>query len=340
MELVYNKQNAVTADLSRCRWDGKPAIRKTLSGVNGKETRPEWRASEEPRHWNYWRREIEVYRSEFRELVADAQVRLPQLFHVEEGEQHITLILEDVGSRTGTGLSEIDYEVILRRWGQAQGLLAEQNFLRHTWTSEQFIRRYTTSKPVDWRVLGDSDAWQLPVIRKNWPGQLKEGLQFLYQHREALYGIVENAQQLPSHLDFWPNNVILDDQGWVVLIDLGFAGSGAWGEDLGNFIPDAVFDGFVLADSLHALESRLLHAYLEGLSSGGIEISEKDVRKSMYASAVKYVWLGPLLLTRALMGEYQRYGGGAPQDIDHQYAERGKTLMHLFGWAEKALGQL
>ncbi len=60
------------------------------------------------------------------------------------------------------------------------------------------------------------------------------------------------------------------------------------------------------------------------------------VRLGICASAVKYEWLGPLMLQRASEARQLEYGGEETADSDLLYAERGRALAFLTSWAEEA----
>ena len=98
---------------------------------------------------------------------------------------------------------------------------------------------------MTYRILYDDEALSRPLIADNWPDQLREQLVWWYENRTTLHAIVESSELVPSHLDFWPNNLFIDDIGELVPIEWAFYGEGALAEDVANFIPDAVFDGFV-----------------------------------------------------------------------------------------------
>lgn len=335
-QLTYNPKNAVTKAIEREFWRGKQAVRKVLTRVNDLDTPVEWQASEIPSHWNFWLREWQVYQSSLSTDLRGSGVRLARPLELKRGDLEADLVLEDLSGRSGHALSWQDFALIAKNWGRAQGRLAHSDYLNEPWTSQQFLRAYTQSKPVNSALLEDNAVWNLPVISESWTKELREGLQFLYRHADALYDIMETAPQIPCHLDFWPNNVFIVDQE-VVLVDWAFFGSGALGEDVGNFIPDAIFDGFVAGEDMARLETIMLEAYLAGLSE--VRDIEWPVQTTLYASAVKYVWLAPLLLERAAREEYSAYGGGTitEQQAIEQYRSRGLALMRLCEWAEQAL---
>ena len=338
-ELLHNKANAVTASIARIAHGDETLVRKVLNGHNKSDTQPQWRASQHLEHWNYWSREAEVYTSELSQLLIGTGVRLPDFHSIESpDDQTRVLLLEDVAGRSGDALSMDDYVLICRAWGRAQAQLSNYpEVLDAPWVSNGFVRSYSKSKPVDYQLLESDVAWQQPLIADNWPADLQAKLAYLYQHRQALYAMLEAAPQLPSHLDFWPNNVFVTEQGEVVPVDWAFFGSGAMGEDVGNFIPDAVFDGFMPAADLPDMSERLLRAYSEGLTEGGFLHDYGELQTVLHASAVKYVWLGPLLLARAQSEEQRAYGGAQLADPNEQYRSRGATLGFLGDWAMQAL---
>ena len=103
---------------------------------------------------------------------------------------------------------------------------------------------------MPWELLDDDDAWAHPLARQTFPAGLRDGVLFVHAHRERLYRISESLPRTLCHLDFWPKNLFCRPRGQVVVIDWGFAGSGAIGEDAGNLVPDAVFDHFMTADQM------------------------------------------------------------------------------------------
>lgn len=336
--LVHNPRNVVTETIELVPHAGGEAVRKVLNGANPPDAAPEWRASDEPHHWNYWRREACVYEGEepFDRLEGTG-VRLPRLLdRVDADDSRIELVLEKIEGRTGESLSLADYATICGRWGRAQARMATSSW-RTSWSSRSFLRTYAASKPVDYEILRSDAAWARPLIANNWPTSLRRGLELLHEEREALLGLCEAGPRLPSHLDYWPNNLFLDDAGDVVPVDWAFFGDGGVGEDIANFIPDAVFDGFVSSRQLPQMEAELVSAYHRGLEEGGFSIEFGELERNVHACAVKYVWLGPLLLERAGEEQQRSYGGQPLEDANRQYRERGAALSFLTEWARRAL---
>ena len=113
------------------------------------------------------------------------------------------------------------------------------------------------------------------------------------------------------------------------------AGTGGTGEDIGNLVPDAVFDRFAKAADLRKLARTALESYQHGLQIEGWRGEPAQVELGFFASAIKYDWLAPLLLARA-DEEQLDYGGLTPVDPQERYRERGLALLELTHWAEQA----
>ncbi|MEV4086802.1 phosphotransferase, partial [Nonomuraea fuscirosea] len=190
------------------------------------------------------------------------------------------------------------------------------------------------AKRVPYELLEDDAAWRQPLVAGTFPPELRGELIRLHRDREEFLAVMEALPRALCHLDLWPSNVI-DAGGESVLLDWAFTGDGALGEDVGNHIPDSVFDLFLPAAVLPELDAAVYGAYLRGLRESGWRGDERLVRLAVCASAVKYDFLAPLMLRHA--GEEQvDYGGSRPVDATRRYRERGAALMYLAGWADEA----
>ena len=336
--LRFNPDNATTGTVERIHAaDGTTRIRKQLRRAGTVPDAPaHWASSNTPTDWNHWAREAAVHTDpRLRADLAGTGLDLPAA-EVERHEQSIDLWLEDVHGTAGSDFTLDDHVATATALGRWQA-----RPLRPTppWASRGFLRAYSTSRPGDLALLHDSAgadaAWARPLIRETWPAHLRAGWQHLLAHREHLLDVVEHLPRTLCHLDAWVANTIRRPTGEVVLLDWAFAGDGAVGEDLGNYLPDAVFDLFWPAERLAELEAACFPAYLEGLRAGGWNGTEREARLGVVASCVKYVWLLPLLLERAGDGEHDAYHRRA--DAEHLYRQRGAALSHLVGWCEEAL---
>jgi hypothetical protein len=339
--LTHNTHNAVTTGIWRVRAGSASVVLKVVSPGVDAAASEEWRSSEVPSHWNYWEREALAYESGLTALYSEAGICGPRLlasYRRPSGE--IALWMEDAksdGAVPGTRWSMEDYQRFARSLGLAQGRIAVTGLIPdHPWLTRSFLRDYVLSKRVDRGILYSNEAWQRPLVRDNFPDGLRRELVRLHEEREWYFTLMERLARTLCHLDVWPNNLFARTDGTYILVDWSFVGEGALGEDVGNQVPDSVFDLFVAARDLPDLDREVFAGYISGLREAGWEGDERLVRLGMCASAVKYEWLGPLMLKRASEAGQLGYGGEETADMDLLYAERGRTLAFLTSWAEEA----
>ena len=333
--LTHNARNAVTAGIRRISGEGWSVVLKELQHVESDD--PQWAASTEPAHWNYWRREALAYENGIDSAWRSSGIRAPRLLHrFERDDTSLALWLEDV---SGPGAEHWGVEGLAEfahRLGAAQAAHAELA-PQHGWLSRNFLRSYSASKAVDYSLLDADAAWDHPLVRDNCPAETRSAATLLYTQRERLLSIMDSLPRTLCHLDVWPRNLVADSAGDRVLLDWAFVGDGAVGEDIGNLVPDCTFDLLYPSAILTELEQRVFDAYVSGLRSAGWQGDRQLVRLGMCASAVKYAWLTPLMLARAADEEHLDYGGAARVSGPQRYAERGATIVHLGRWAAEAL---
>ncbi|MDN3021727.1 aminoglycoside phosphotransferase [Streptomyces sp. S.PB5] len=348
--LTHNPKNGVTGGVWVVGAGDRSAVLKVLT--RNKPATGRWAASDDPRHWNYWRREAEVYRSGLAQVWEPYGIRAPRLLAcVERSDGDIALWLEHVRGTPGTSWPLARHIEHARRLGTAQGRVHTVDMVHtvdglrlsadepqpsagHPWLSHRFLRQYVTSNTLGEDLLDNDDAWQQPLVRDHFPAGLRRDMVRLRHDREWFLQIMESLPRTLSHLDQWPANVRSDGPDHV-LYDWAFTGDGALGEDLGNYLPDSVFDLFVPADRLPTYAAEAYEAYLHGLRHSGWKGDERLVRLGVCASAVKYDWLTAGSLARA--GEEQLdYGGERTVPAELRYRERGSALAFLAGWAAEA----
>lgn len=118
--LVHNPRNGVTAGVWRVRAGDRSAVLKVLT--RSKEAEGRWAASDEPRHWNHWRREAHVYESNLAQAWQPYGIRAPRLLAcVERPDGDVALWLEDVPGEPATAWTVDRHAEHARRLGAAQG---------------------------------------------------------------------------------------------------------------------------------------------------------------------------------------------------------------------------
>lgn len=323
--LPHNPLNGVTAGV----WRRGAVVHKVLT--RRAQASAHWAASEDPRHWNYWRREALAYASRLPERLGLGAPRLVAMVESLEGD--VELQLEHVEGRHGAALTVEDLEASAEMLGRVQGRV---DLPEEEWFSRGFLGAYSGSRPVNWALINDDDAWDQPLIREHFDSSLRRGLVRLHHRRSQLLSWMEQLPRTVCHLDVWPNNLIRKPDGNVVLLDWAFVGDGALGEDVGNLIPDAVFDLLLHHDLLDELDARLTGAYLAGLREAGWDRDGRLVRLGICASAVKYDWLTAACLEHARADQHLDYGRSGSVDAGERYAARAAGLALCARWADEA----
>lgn len=328
--LTHNTLNAVTAGIWRVRDGDRSVILKVLT--RRKDGHDDWPASDDPRHWNYWRREAHVYGDGLPELWKGSGLAAPRLLDLVEREDgDLALWFEDVAGEPGASWDVGRHALLGRQLGRAQ---ATAGPVDRPWLSRSFLRDYVESKRVPYELLDDDAAWRHPLVAEHFPPGLRAEAVRLHRDREWFLDLLGSLPRAFCHLDLWPNNLVARGEE-TVLFDWAFAGDGALGEDVGNHVPDSVFDLFLPAARLPELDRAVYGGYVEGLREAGWRGDERLVRQAVCASAVKYDWLIPAML--AAVDRVQRdYGGTRPVDVARRYRERGAAMRYLTGWAEEA----
>lgn len=288
-----------------------------------------WATSDDPQHWNYWRREVCAYESGFaREVYADHGIRPPHLIDTTTlADGSVAMRLEHVDGRPGALGTIAEYSDFAARLGGAQARWLGEP-MPHRWCSRNWLRQFVLSRPVPPAV-----DWNDERLAAIWPASLRVALANLWTNRVAVLDRIDRLPRTVAHLDVWPANMIWSEGG-PVLLDWAFTGAGALGEDLGNL----VFDGF--ADGLIdiAVMPEFVEAVIAGYAKGaGRDVTE--IRRAVgAATAAKYCWFGPRVAGRFIdegAAGSQTYDiGGTPEEV----LERWRVLLtQLIRFAEDAL---
>lgn len=325
--LARGDQRIVIKRLSRHRKPGPTALTQHWS-----------RDVETPTRWNYWAREALAYETGLTQSYAATGLRGPQCLGSDVGRDDAVIAIEFIDGTAAEHWSISVYADAARALGAAQGRHADERSLEEPeWLSRDFLRTYSTEKPVPWELLDADEAWARPLVAENFPPPLRAAAVALHANRDRLYELVNSLPRALCHLDFWTKNLIQAVDGNFVLLDWGFIGVGALGEDIGNLVPDAAFDHFIEPERLPELRQAVFTGYLEGLRSAGWKGAPDLVDIAMAASAVKYDWLTVEMLMNASDDEHRTYGGGGSIDSATLYQRRGVALLDNAMQALRAL---
>jgi hypothetical protein len=325
--LQHNTGNQATGGIWRLSGPGGDAILKHLTPAG--DGHAHWAASDDPRHWNHWRREYLAYTSGSAATYGhDAGIGAPALLaHGERPDGSLELWLEAVDGRHGRHWTLPMLTGFAHRLGTVQARPAPEQ----PWHSHRFLRQYAGRR--DFGPI----PWDHPLAAAHWPTELRDGLRLIWERRTDLFAIAEALPQTLCHLDVWPMNLI-ERHGNPVLLDWSFTGRGAIGEDIANLIADTFLDGLQPVEHLHETETRITDAYLDGLRTAGYD-NEPATRKAIAATgAAKYCWLAPAMLTRIAAGHATASADYDTETDDARILERRRPIFAMLTrWARTAL---
>jgi hypothetical protein len=294
--LTHNEGNAATGGIWRVRGPRGSAVLKVARPPSAAPAGSSaWPTSDDPRHWNYWKREVLAYTTGFAGSVyADAGIVAPELLaDARRPDGSIELWLADMPGAPGVSWPVPRLGRFARQLGAAQARWAGR-VPDQPWLSRRWLAQYLDDGPA---TGADGGHWDHPVAAV-WPAGVRERLRRLWVNRHTVLAGAEAVPRTVCHLDVWPTNLI-DGGADTVLVDWSFAGEGGLGEDAANLIVDSVADGLIDAALLPDITAAVTDGYVEGLRDGGWRGDPDDVRRAIATfGSAKYCWFAPRVLVR------------------------------------------
>ena len=326
-ELPHNALSGATGGIWRVHRDGTAAVLK-ISTPGRPDAAPHFQASDEPGHWNYWRRELLAYRGGLAHTAfAEAGLSAPALLDTEErADGSVALWLEHVDGTPGTGCGSAELGDVAYRIGRGQARWLGRP-PTESWLARDFLRDYTRaqSPPAE-------PDWAHPAAVAGWSPRLRADLRTLWQRRTELLTAADALPRTLCHHDLWPMNLVLGATG-PVLLDWAFTGPGAVGEDVANLTLDTFFDGLIDISLLDEVTAAVAAGYRRGLG-GALDDATVD-RAIKLTGAAKYYWLAPRMLTAAARGAGR--GIYDSRDTAAVFAGRAPVLSLVTRWAREVL---
>jgi len=124
-----------------------------------------WHTSDDPAHWNYWRREALAYRARLPATAyADAGIAAPPLVEVRDlADGSVALWLGHVAGVPGAAWDVAALRDLATRLGAAQARWHGVS-PPYPWLSRGWLRGYALSRPDPGRL-----DWDHPVLAAAWP---------------------------------------------------------------------------------------------------------------------------------------------------------------------------
>ncbi|NUT32269.1 MAG: hypothetical protein HOV79_04245 [Hamadaea sp.] len=296
-KLTHNESNAATGGIWLVRGTSADAVLKIARPPTDPPSgSPAWPTSDDPGHWNHWKREALVYTSGLSSAYADAGITAPDLLATEDlADGSVALWLAAASGTPGPDWTPGHFGAFALRLGRAQGgwigRVPEQ-----PWLSRRWLAAYLDRTPV-W-ARWDID-WEHPIARV-WPADVRSAVARLWADRDKALAVAETSTPTLAHLDVWIMNLFAGDTGHT-LLDWAFTGTGGIGEDPANLIVDSVTDGYLPVALLPEIEAAVTDGYLAGLRDSGHAVSPDAVRRSIHAYGVaKYAWYAPAIVGRVI----------------------------------------
>ena len=302
----------------------------------------------DPTHFFYWKREALVFQSGILHGLQH-QLAPPTCYGVlDVAGDRLWLWLEDV-QETQPGRWNLDRHILAaRHFGQFNGAFAQAAALpTYPWLSQHFLRQWLAFCRA-WQsdaILGDASVWSDSAVHGVLPSNLVPRILALLRDADVLLAALEALPQTLCHLDTDRRNLFSrsdhDGQAQTVVIDWGFLGLAAVGEDLGNQVGGELFHLAVRPSEATKYADAALTAYLDGLREMQWHGQIEDVGLAMRLHQLHYLGISPLIVQdfvregfiqpwmRAWMSEHD----ATPAEAFRQW---GDALMFLVTQAEAA----
>jgi hypothetical protein len=244
-------------------------VLKIVRSPTGKH-QPGMEASAEPWYWNYWKREIEVYRSGLLGELPKG-FSAPQCYGLDERAGAAWLWLEDVGDAQDSGWRET-YGMAARQLGRfnAQHLRPE-DLPTFPWLSAGVLKQ--------WCLAYESLDSPLPGLGPE--------LQRLLSARDRLIQTLDGLPHSLCHRDASPDNLIArrckDGSIETVAVDWALVGLAPLGEELSALAVWAA--GHLGPAELAVFQRDVFESYMDGLRDCGWHGDAQTVRFGYLATA-------------------------------------------------------
>jgi hypothetical protein len=304
---------------------------------------------EDQTHWNYWKREMHIYRSGLLEDLPRG-LAAPRCFGIEERPGDVFwLWLEEITGSDHASWPLDRYGLAARHFGRFNGAYLSKRSLRTLpWLSIGLLRQWCIGMAAELSLFFDfrrrPSMWEHPLVRRIYPPPNANPFMRFLMERERFLAALDQLPQTLCHKDAYSTNLIArrgeDGQEETVALDWALAGIGPVGEELAQIAIGAL-------DNVEAAESARVNqvvfdGYLDGLRDSGWRGDVQTVRFGYVASAVFRIGLWLLWELGAAFEESQSV---EPQEtqrdpVEEIIEQQAATTRFVLDLAEEAYGLL
>lgn len=252
-------------------------------------------------HWNYWRREPELFASGHLDRLPEGVVA-PAPYLIAASDAQVIVWMEDLGAPARTTWADDDLGRVAQGLGRLAGAFAGLP-PDETWLSADLLGQWVRDMPA-WTVplRGDGSAgWNDPVARSVFANGSASPVVALLDEAAGHLDVLANGPRTFCHRDTGLDNMVLRSRPDVVaLFDWALAGTGAIGEDLGVLFASAARQA---PREPIALCRAMLDHYVAGLASLADEIDPKTIwRTALVTAALREGLFAAFHISRAIEG--------------------------------------
>lgn len=239
--------------------------------------------SDDVTHWNYWRRELLLYRSGFLDTLPDG-LSAPRFYGAGELPGDVAYLwLEEVSDDYPDCWPLARYALAARHLGRLNGAHVGGNpWPQWPWLSRRRLWQWFAMLS-EWRTL----SWEHPLVSGYFPAAETGALRRLLWAHEEFLTRLDHLSQTISHGDTYPTNLRARrpaaGREQTVALDWAQAGVCPVGYDLGSLALGAYLDRPEAA--LTEIDGALFAGYLDGLHDAGCRIDAGTVRFGYTAAA-------------------------------------------------------
>lgn len=283
-------------------------------------------------HWNYWKRELWVYRSDLLASLPEG-LAAPRCFDAVELPGDVVMLwLEDVRGAHADAWPLDRYALTARHLGRLNGLYAAPRpWPDFPWFSVDRNRQWLAGTPPLWRSL----PWNHPRVLDRYPRPAENFFLRLLLENGRFLAKLDLLPKTLCHGDTYPTNFVsrdsTDGRARTVALDWALMGIQPLGDDLGQLVLGA--HAQLQEARQDDVTDALFESYIAGLQDSGCRVDPRWVRFGFVASAALRVGLFQVyLLSEALkqssdMAEADPARAGAPECFEVRMAKEAFELL-------------